>query len=119
MESERHEQYLQFASCKLIRILDQGSGEVFLVKSEIQKIFAGTIRNSAQGIHNPASDWNLDPSSTDEESRIQCLQFGIHNPRLPWITLHQWGNTVLALVTLAHSLIAQQQITHRSYLIRL
>jgi len=77
------------------------------------------IQNSAQGIHNPASDWNLDPISTDEESRIQGLQFGIHNPRLSWITLHQWGNTVLALVTLAHSLIAQQQITHRSYHISL
>ena len=71
MEPEPHEHYLQFALCKLIRILDQGSGEVFLVKFGIQKNFAGTIRN--HGL------WNLDPSSTDEEYRIQGLQFGIHN----------------------------------------
>ena len=79
------------------------------------------IQNSAQGIHNlPAIGiWIQAPLRRNPESRIQGLQFGIHNPRLSWITLHQWGNTVLALVTLAHRLIAQQQITHRSYLISL
>ena len=78
MESERHEQYLQFASCKLIRILDQGSGEVFLVKSEIQKIFAGTIRN--RGLWNPEFSSRNPLSCQRLESGSKFHWRGIQNP---------------------------------------
>ena len=40
-------------------------------------IVAFGIRNTAQGIRNPTSDWNPDPSSTNKESAVP----GIWNPR--------------------------------------
>ena len=105
MEPEPHQQYLQFAPCKLIRILDQGSGEVFFCEIWNPENFCW---------YNPES-WALESRillkeskilpaigiwiqvPLNEESRIQNPgssirnpQRGIHKPRLSWITLHQW-----------------------------
>ena len=96
--------------------------------SEIRSGVRGRLESGIQKIfcwYNPES-WALESRIQLKESiilprgiqnpgsSIRSPQREIHNPRLSWITLHQWGNTVLALVTLA-----QQQITHRSYLISL
>ena len=43
---------------------------------------------TAQGIWNPATDWNLEP--TLHWQRIQNPQHGIQNPRLLWISNMRW-----------------------------
>ena len=63
-----------FTPCTGIR--NPGSGKFLLVESGIGEIFACGIRNAAQGIQDPTTDWN--PSSTDKDWNPVP---GIHNPR--------------------------------------
>ena len=73
-----------FRPSKVIRTRE--SGNFKLVESGIRKILACGIRTRAQGIRNPAYDWN--PESTEKESETQNLESvlnpecGIQNPSL-------------------------------------
>lgn len=77
------------APCKVTAPIPE-SRKFFLGESGMRDIFACAIRK--HGLWNPAfssrnpESWN--PSYTDKESCIQCLESGIHNPRLSWITLY-------------------------------
>ena len=68
-----------------------------LAETGIQPIFASefgnlgfVICNLVQGIRNPANDWNSESKfHWQKKIRIQYLESGIHNPRMPWIPLHR------------------------------
>ena len=73
-----------FRPSKVIRTRE--SGNFKLVASGIRKILARGIRTRAEGMRNPAYDWN--PESTEKESETQHLESvlnpecGIRNPSL-------------------------------------
>lgn len=71
------EQYHEECSEKTIRYMGcMGIPECFLVKSGEQE------NVTAPGIQNPTDDYNPDPCSTVELTRIRNIRRGIKNPRL-------------------------------------
>ena len=71
------EQYHEECSGKTIRYMGcMGIPECFLVKSGVQENF------TAPGNQNPTDDYNPDPCSTVELTRIRTIRRGIKNTRL-------------------------------------
>ena len=67
---------IQILESEKFLLVESGIHQTFAVKS---LILGFEMWNTAHRIQNPPNNWNMDPSSTDKESKIQYLE---SSPRL-------------------------------------